>query len=120
MKAVVAANELGPVQNMGLMDRSFRIVLGAAMIGLVLSPVLGNSYNFLAILAIYPCLTGMMGWDPLYSLRRVKTCDINDRNKCGTYGFQVSAAAGKDMACNEGYDCSLSGNQRAQEKRYAE
>ncbi len=111
--ARVAANELGPVQNLGLLDRTVRILIGAAMIGVVLSATLGNALNFLAILAIYPCLTGMFGYDPLYSFKRVKTCDISVKNKCGTYAFQVGNALGKEMACNEGYDCSVAGHHRS-------
>lgn len=114
-----AANELGPVQNLSLLDRTLRIASGAALIAIVVTQLFGNAYNYLAILAIYPCLTGMFGWDPLYSLKRAKSCDISVRNRCGTYAFQVNSAVGKEMACNDGYDCSVAGHNKAQMSKQA-
>ncbi|MFC1751273.1 DUF2892 domain-containing protein [Pseudomonadota bacterium] len=109
----IAANELGPIQNIGLVDRTVRIAIGMALILGVVTNTFGHELNFIAILAVYPCLTGMFGWDPLYSFRRVKSCDIT-QNKCGTYTFQVKSAAGEEMACNDGYDCSVSGHKKVQ------
>ncbi len=118
-------HRLGPVQNMGWLDRSVRTVIGALLIAVTLyeiqqgTPV--GSYAYLPIVAIYPLMTGLLGWDPFYAASNVKSCDISpgSRNKCGTFLFEVESAMGKDVKCHDGYDCSIAGNdhEHQEEKR---
>ena len=109
--------QLGAVQNLGWLDRSVRLIVGAALIAIVLMELgKGNTLGwqaYLPIIAIYPLLSGIVGWDPLYATGHVKSCDTSSHNKCGTYLFEVESAMGKDVECNDGYDCSLSGNEKS-------
>jgi len=111
---------LGAAQNLGWIDRTLRLIVGAALIAVVLLQLQqGNTLGLLAylpIVAIYPLLSGILGWDPLYAVGHIKSCDTSSRNKCGTYLFEVESAVGKDVTCNDGYDCSLSGNEKAHQK----
>ena len=102
---------MGPVQNLGLLDRAVRLIVGGAMLAVVAfdgasGTVLGW-HAYVAIISIYPLMTGFVGWDPLYSLGHVKSCDLSDRNRCGTLPFSVMAAMGHKHKCHNGYDCSL-------------
>ncbi len=88
------------MQNMGLIDRLFRLGLGIAMIGFAFyfvaftggASVWWEAYAILA--AIYPVLTGAMGWDPFYALFRVKSCSLTGRNRCGTMPYEFKAMTG--------------------------
>ncbi len=108
---------LGAVQNLGWLDRTLRTIIGFALITVVLMDIqLGiplGWHAFLPIIAIYPLMTGMLGWDPLYATGHIKSCDTSSHNKCGTYPFEVESKMGKDVACDEGYDCSLPGNEKS-------
>ncbi|MFC1748591.1 DUF2892 domain-containing protein [Pseudomonadota bacterium] len=119
----IAQHHMGPVQNMGWFDRIARVIVGAALILAVLyemqKGVPIGGYAYLPILAIYPLMTGILGWDPLYAAGHIKSCDMSDdsHNKCGTFLFEVESAMGKDMKCNDGYDCSIAGNEKEHHKK---
>lgn len=109
----------GAAQNMGLVDRVLRFILGLALIVVVLME-LGNGealgmYAYLPIIAIYPLMTAILGWDPLYHLGHVRSCQASGRNSCGTLPYEVEAAVGKKVECGDGYDCSLAGSHHAHE-----
>ena len=82
------------------MDRSLRLLIGAALIG---AAYYFSAYqdvavriwdvwgSFSTLIAIYPILTGMLGWDPLYALLHIRSCGTSPRNQCGTLPFQVKA-----------------------------
>ena len=111
---------LGAIQNLGWLDRTMRLIVGAALVAIVLIDLEQRNtlgwHAYLPIVAIYPLLTGLLGWDPLYATTHIKSCDTSSRNKCGTYPFEVESAIGKDVACNDGYDCSLSGDEKVHQK----
>jgi hypothetical protein len=46
------------------------------------------------VLSTYPILTGVLGWDPLYQMFKVKTCGTSKRNACGTFPYQIMSAIG--------------------------
>ncbi|MBI3772715.1 MAG: DUF2892 domain-containing protein [Gammaproteobacteria bacterium] len=107
--------KLGALQNVGLWDRILRVIIGSGLIAVVLVDLYQRTdlgwHAYLPIIAIYPMLTGILGFDPLYSSVNYRTCDSSMRNRCGTFPFEVEAAFGKDVKCDETYhDCSLSGN----------
>jgi hypothetical protein len=111
---------LGPIQNLGWLDRTIRVIIGFALVFTVLFEFqktgdLGG-YAYLPILAIYPFLTAVLGWDPLYSASNIRSCGGSDRNKCGTYPFEIESALGKKPECNEGFDCSVPGDHHAHER----
>jgi hypothetical protein len=110
-------SSLGAVQNIGWLDRTVRFFVGFALIVFVLRDMqLGIAlgwHAYLPIIAIYPLMTGILGWDPFYATAHVKTCDTSSHNKCGTYLFEVESGMGKDVSCDDGYDCSLPGNEKS-------
>ena len=89
------------MQNMGLVDRLFRLGLGIAMLGFAFYFVAftaGTSVwweAYAMVVAIYPVLTGAMGWDPFYALFRVKSCSVTGRNRCGTLPYEFRAMTGR-------------------------
>lgn len=89
-KSLQNANAL---QNIGIIDRTVRIIVGLAMISAwFFYPI--NSLNIwialLPLLGIFPLLSGILGWCPVYALFKTKSCGMDERNTCGTYPDQFS------------------------------
>ena len=64
------------VRNLGLFDRTSRVLLAAAMF----APIFANAvpgplgvWTLAPLLAIYPLLTALLGWDPLYDGMGIST-----------------------------------------------
>lgn len=114
MKAV--AMRLGVVQNVGLLDRGLRLVLGAFLLGapamhlVMYGGVFTWWHGLSMLLSVYPGMTGWLGWDPLYQGIHYKTCDSSDRNRCGTLPYQVDAALGNNPVPENDYDHSIAGS----------
>lgn len=114
MKAV--ATKLGVVQNLGLLDRTLRLLLGALLLGapavhLVMYDAMFAWWHGLSMLvSVYPAMTGWLGWDPMYQAINYKTCDLSDRNRCGTMPYQVDAALGHNPVADNDYDHSIAGS----------
>lgn len=105
---------LRAVQNVGLMDRLIRAVIGAA---LVLYPMwdlqqgaMFSWHGLAFLLSTYPMLTAILGWDPVYQLFEVRSCGQSRRNQCGTFPYEVDAAVGHRPIPDRShrYDHSLS------------
>ncbi len=84
-------------QNLSLIDRVVRLVLGLVMISVLFfdNPyfVLSTTWmSVLVLVSIYPLMTGMLGVDPLYAAAHVKSCDTSEHNQCGTLPYQAAAA----------------------------
>jgi hypothetical protein len=61
-------------KNVGSLDRTFRIVLGIALvIAFFVFPGLGWA-RWLLLIGLVPLVTGMMGSCPLYSVLGLSTC----------------------------------------------
>jgi len=108
-------HKLAPVQNLGITDRIFRFFIGGAMLGIgaFLEVTVGvNIYDVgLMLLSIYPLMTTLMGWDPVYEMLGAKTCSIEGgHNACGTFPYELDAALGNEPEANKSYDHSLSGS----------
>ena len=92
---------LSIMQNMGLVDRLLRLGLGAAMLGVAFYFVVFTAGSspwweaYAMVVAIYPILTGAMGWDPFYALLRVRSCSLDGRNRCGTLPYEFRAMTGR-------------------------
>lgn len=65
-----------PTPNEGNVDRALRIALGAALFALAfVGP------DWLAIVAVYPFVTGVLGRCPLYELLGFRTCTVRTFHK---------------------------------------
>ena len=56
--------------NEGTIDRSLRIIVGLALIGLTLTAKIG----IWGWIGVVPLATGLIGWCPAYSIFGFKTC----------------------------------------------
>lgn len=64
--------------NMHTYERVLRVLLGGGMIVSVLFvPAPFNYLVLLPLVGIYPCLTGVIGWDPLYYLANFNALEID-------------------------------------------
>ena len=88
------------VRNLSLEDRFARLVLGTGMLTIpVIHLSLGavaSWHGYLLLCSIYPLLTAMVAWDPLYALSRSRSCNTSRRNRCGTLGVAIRAALQPD------------------------
>ena len=81
------------LQNIGAIDRSFRIIVGAGMISSLLFLDFTTMNIWLAALPLVGavmCLSGILGWCPLYALFSTKSCGGDSSNPCGTLPYQLS------------------------------
>jgi len=109
------ANKLGVIQNLGLIDRVFRFFVSIFLLAgpMIHLQITGESMSWqalVALLSIYPLMTAMLGWDPLYSIAKTRSCRLTGRNQCGTLPYQVDAALGNDPHARKDYDHSLMGS----------
>lgn len=118
------SEKMGPVQNIGLGDRMVRFFGGGALMafGVISAVIYGHGVvSAVAILlAVYPLMTTMMGWDPIYELVGAKTCSVEGgRHQCGTLPYEVDAVLGHDPKPVEGheYDHSLTAAQHTAQMR---
>ncbi len=111
-------NRLGVVYNIGLFDRVVRFVVGFALlvagsIGMSMSPAITTWEATAILVSVYPVLTAILGWDPLYAMFGARTCSLEGgRNQCGTLPYEIDAAMGNDPEPDKGfeYDHSLNGS----------
>jgi len=104
------------VQNIGLTDRLIRFFGGGAILAWgALSLAMGATPTLATVailIAVYPLMTTVMGWDPFYQLLGTRTCSLEGgRNQCGTLPYEVDAAVGHDPQPDKEYDHSLTGSQ---------
>jgi hypothetical protein len=112
------ANKIGVVQNMGLIDRTLRFVIGGILLGTTAGYLQATGstmldwHAYIGLLSIYPFITAILGWDPFYHLFNAKSCSLNveDRNQCGTFPYEVEAALGKKPKPEKGFDHSVFGS----------
>jgi hypothetical protein len=63
--------------NIGTLDRWLRIIIGAVLIVLAATDVLG----LWAYIGIIPLATGIIRWCPLYTLLGIQTCPLHETIK---------------------------------------
>ena len=91
---ITLAEKIHVVQNMGLIDRVLRLLIGMALVGgsyyLVVHAGLKTEMfaAYLFAVSLYPIFTGMFGWDPLYAIFNGRTCSDSGRHQCGTLPYQ--------------------------------
>ena len=101
--------KMAPTENIGLVDRMVRFFGGGALMTFgVLSALLTGHDVISAIailLAVYPLMTTLMGWDPVYQLFDARTCAVEGgRNQCGTLPYELDSALGHEPKPENGYD----------------
>lgn len=63
--------------NVGTVDRWLRIIVGALLIVLAATNILG----LWAYIGIIPLATGLIRWCPIYSLLGIQTCTLPEQTK---------------------------------------
>ena len=116
--------KVAPVQNIGLIDRIVRFFVGGALLAagsIWIAEGGAEVYGVVAILlAVYPLMTTMMGWDPLYQMMGARSCRVDGgRNACGTFPFEVDSALGNKPIPENQYDHSLTGSRHQDKPRAA-
>lgn len=98
----IASENAKPIQNIGFVDRIIRFVIGAGLIWSVVlyygmeHPMLNVFAQVMAVIvALYPLWTCNVGWDPIYALFGINSGSDSGRNQCGTFPYQIKAAAGR-------------------------
>lgn len=91
--------KIGVIQNLGWLDRVVRFLIGAALVGvgcffILVSSSIPNWAYYSILIAVYPALTGILGWDPFYEAFSVRSCGTSERNQCGTFPYEIDAALG--------------------------
>ena len=111
--------KMAPTENIGLLDRMVRFFAGGALMSYGVISALLTGHDVISataiLLAVYPLMTTMMGWDPFYELFGARSCDVEGgRNQCGTLPYEVDAALGHNPKPDEGfdYDHSLAGSRQ--------
>lgn len=80
------------LQNINAIDRSVRILFGAALISTWL---VVDFHAMNVILALLPLagalivLSGVLGWCPVFAVFGTKSCGVDSTNRCGTLPFQI-------------------------------
>ena len=116
VKVMETLAKIGVIQNLGLADRVLRLIIGISLLGGAIAHMQMNgnvvsAWHALAgLVSVYPFLTGIVGWDPLYSLLRVRTCSLTGKNQCGTFPYEVDAALGHNPKPEKDFDHSLTGS----------
>ena len=61
------------IDNLGNIERVLRLFIGCSLIGSVLFvPVPYDYLILMPLVGIYPCLTAIVGWDPVYYVFGIK------------------------------------------------
>lgn len=93
----------GPViQNVGLVDRMGRFLIGSSILGYFVSyyemehPSISLAWETgMVMAALYPLMTAMIGWDPLYAFLNARSCSSTGRHQYGTFPYQLRAIIGR-------------------------
>ena len=90
----------GVIQNVGWLNRTFRFVVGTIMIAypcylFVNTGTITDWGIYSMLIAIYPLLSGILGWDPIYASMEVRSCDTSNRNLCGTITEELDSTFGQ-------------------------
>ncbi len=104
--------KVGVVQNLGWFDRVLRFLAGAGFIvvpafWLATDPTSTTWTYYLMLGSIYPTLTGILGWDPIYCALNIKSCDTSETNQCGSFPYELDAARGNEPIPTSEYDRRL-------------
>lgn len=97
---ITLAEKSHVVQNMGLVDRAVRLLIGVALLSVSYFYAIHAEGQYQIVeffsfaIALYPIFTGMFGWDPAYAMFHGRTCSDTGRNQCGTLPYQLKSMMG--------------------------
>jgi hypothetical protein len=118
--------KIAPTENIGLVDRMVRFFGGGALMTFGVLNALLTGHDVISaiaiLLAVYPLMTTLMGWDPVYQLFGARTCSVEGgRNQCGTLPYELDSALGHEPKPDEGYDYdhSLAGSHHTPKRKVA-
>ena len=118
--------KMAPTENIGLVDRMVRFFGGGALMTFGVLNALLTGHDVISaiaiLLAVYPLMTTLMGWDPVYQLFGARTCSVEGgRNQCGTLPYELDSALGHEPKPDEGYeyDHSLAGSHSTAKRKAA-
>ena len=118
--------KMAPAENIGLVDRMVRFFGGGALMAFGVMSALLTGHDVISaiaiLLAVYPLMTTLMGWDPVYQLFGARTCSVEGgRNQCGTLPYELDSALGHEPKPDEGYDYdhSLAGSHHTPKRKAA-
>ena len=118
--------KMPPAENIGLADRMVRFFGGGALMTFGILSALLTKHDVVSaiaiLLAVYPLMTTVMGWDPIYQLFGARTCKLDGgRQECGTLPYEVESALGHAPKPDEGYeyDHSLTGSHKVPNRNVA-
>jgi hypothetical protein len=81
-----------PLQNISAIDRTARIIIGAALISVWFVAEFSAVNMWLAalpLIGIIPLLSGIIGWCPVHALFNTRSCGTDSHNACGTFPYQL-------------------------------
>ena len=115
-----------PAENIGLVDRMVRFFGGGILMAYGVISAITTVHDVVSaiaiLLAVYPLMTTMMGWDPIYQLFGARSCSVEGgRNQCGTLPYEMDSALGHNPKPDEGYeyDHSLAGSHHEPDRKAA-
>lgn len=102
-------------ENMSVVDRFLRVTAGSMIAeGVLIVPLVMTMTEISSALMVglpyaltvsfYLLLTGMTGWDPMYAVFHGQTCGLSEKNRCGTFTYQMKAALGLHPDHDKGYE----------------
>jgi hypothetical protein len=113
-----------PAENIGLVDRMVRFFGGGILMAYGVISAITTVHDVVSaiaiLLAVYPLMTTMMGWDPIYQLFGARSCNVEGgRNQCGTLPYEMDSALGHNPKPDEGYDYdhSLAGSHHEPDRK---
>lgn len=106
MMLIRAENVRPENENIGLLDRVARLVIGGALLGvglfyLALTPGMLTTAGVDHLLlfgigiSVYPILTAVLGVDPVYHHFGIRSGGDTGFNQCGSFPYQLKAALGR-------------------------
>lgn len=121
MKAL--REQLGVIENMGLVDRMLRTLIGLLLlvpIIVVVANVEPIGWQFYATIgSTYLLLTAMLGWDPFYAMFHARTCGASEKNRCGSFEYEKEAMLGHHPDHDKAYEVhALKPGERVQPFKY--
>jgi len=87
------------LQNIGLIDRSIRVIIGLAMMSVLFiypAQSISSWFVLFPLLGVIPLLSGVLGWCPVHAAFHTKSCGMDEHNSCGTLPDQLEHMMRRD------------------------